>query len=80
MRGKNKSSNGKAPNAGDAAQGQRESLCGNENRLAAPISSKQMEQLDMHSMAFLSKKLVNLTYLLQRDTVADDMHYPSFCC
>jgi len=76
---KGKSSKGKQTNnsTGNAVHG---ASCGVENAVPAPISSKQVEQLDMSSMAFLSKKLVNLTNLLQKDTVAADVLYPSFCC
>lgn len=42
------------------------------------ITPNAMEQVDSVSMAYLAKKLFNLSMLLEQDTVSEDVRYPIF--
>ena len=44
----------------------------------ASVSIAQLQRVDAQSIAYLSRKLVNLSTLLNQDTISDDRHYPSF--
>ena len=43
-----------------------------------PVRAEALKGVDAQSLSYLTKKLVNLSVLLNQDTLADDRHYPSF--
>ena len=42
------------------------------------ITPEQVAKVDPGSMAYLAKKLYNLSMLLEQDTVSEDLAYPTF--
>ena len=52
-----------------------------EGRSGAPVGGVSLPQLlkmDNQSISYLARKLINLSTLLNQDTVSNDRHYPSF--
>ena len=43
-----------------------------------PVSPEKMMTVKSDSFAYLTKKLVHLSVLLEQDTISDDTKYPSF--
>ena len=44
------------------------------------ITPADMEKVETKDMLYLTKKLFNLSILLEQDTVSEDIKYPTFAC
>jgi len=59
-------------------RGMKASAANSDAGATTRITPSDMCKVDAGSMAYLAKKLFNLSVLLDQDTVSDDCAYPTF--
>jgi len=71
---------GDAANALGTPRGFRGMKANGVEKPTGKVTPADMLKVDAGSMAYLTKKLFNLSILLEQDTVSEDIQYPTFAC